>query len=477
VGKHLHFSSDDRYLLGLGDDRALGLWRVADGEPVLRDRFRQCRSYAFSPDGKILAIGQNKRVLCFDLATGQEVKRFDLPDSASSLAFHPHSGKLAVGFVSARHIGIYDLAQGTLLSELPVGDMDDQIVAWHPDGQRLAVAGSDPRIQIWNVTAKRKVAVLEGHVQRVPDLAFHPDGDLLASHSWEGRLLLWHPSSGQQLLGLTTVGAPQFSADGRWLRLTWDGNQSEFLEVTPNRVYRTLVSSTGVNQGGYGLGDVSPDGRFLAVGLDEGARVWDIDSGRELVQLPASSPDVFFGAPNMGSKPGSSSPHSLTWPLLASGSEGLRCWPLLTDGFEGSGLRLGLPKQLSRRTRARFARTPDGRALVAATQEGKVNQLLDLETAQVREIGFHPAGQINALSADGRFAASCGWHSDRVRLWNTATGGLLHEWVFGVRMQVFFTPTVVPLSSAGGTNSPSGMSRPSDHFGASHASKTSFPVG
>jgi WD40 repeat protein len=323
---------------------------------------------------------------------------------------------------------------------LAVGAMDHQIVAWHPDGQRLAVAGSDPRIQIWNVADRRKVAILEGHTALVPDLAFHPNGKLLASHSWEGRLLLWEPSSGRQLLGLTTVGVPQFSADGCWLRLTWGGNQSELLEVAANREYRTLVSSAGVNRGGYDFGDISPDGRLLAVGLDDGARLWDLESGRELVKLPADTPYVFFDTQKIASEAGANAPPGLPWCLLTSGSEGLRRWPLLTEGSEGNGLRLGTPKQLSRLGRARFGRTPDGRTLVAATQEGGTNQLLDPATGKVRELGAHPDGEIRALSGDGRFAASCGWHSDRVRLWDAATGRLIHEWVLGKRMLVFFTP-------------------------------------
>ena len=49
-------------------------------------------------------------------------------------------------------------------------------------------------------------------------------------------------------------------------------------------------------------------------------------------------------------------------------------------------------------------------------------------------------GRSSALSGDGRWAASSGWHSDRVRLWNADTGQMVHEWVVGKRTLVFFTP-------------------------------------
>ena len=76
------------------------------------------------------------------------------------------------------------------------------------------------------------------------------------------------------------------------------------------------------------------------------------------------------------------------------------------------------------------------------TQEGGPNKILDLETKTVRrELGSHPSGEVHALSGDGRWAASSGWHSDRVRLWNIETGQTAHEWVVGKQTLVFyFTP-------------------------------------
>src|SRR5262249_4279041 len=162
----------------------------------------------------------------------------------------------------ARAASVFDAASGELLAELPAGPVSDQVVAWHPDGERLAVSGTDARVQVWNVAAKRVVANMEGHGQRVTAVTIHPDGELLASHGWDGEVLLWHPASGRQLMRFTSVGAPQFSGDGHVLGVAWDGGRADLLQVTPTREYRTLVSSAGAGQGGYGYyADISPDGR------------------------------------------------------------------------------------------------------------------------------------------------------------------------------------------------------------------------
>jgi hypothetical protein len=127
--------------------------------------------------------------------------------------------------------------------------------------------------------------------------------------------------------------------------------------------------------------------------------------------------------------------------LLTSGSDGLLRWPITCDGSTRGRLRLGPPRQLSRLGRSCFARRPDGFTLGAATKESGANEILDLETGMVqRELGAHPFGDVRALSADGRWAASSGWHSDRVRLWNAGTGQLVHEWDVGKRTTVYFTP-------------------------------------
>jgi WD40 repeat protein len=440
LGEYLFFSPDERFLVGLVEGNVLRAWRVADGQPALRDELHGCQAHAFSPDGRQLAVNRQEWVHCFDLATGREVTHWRLPASAQSLAFHPDGRKLAVGYRRARDASVHDTVSGALLAELPVGAMRDQVVAWHPDGERLAVAGSDPRIQIWNVAAKRQVATLVGHAQRVTTVTFHPDGDLVASHGWDGQLLVWHPSSERHLMCLTAANAPRFSGDGRWLGVTWDGDKADLLEVTPTREYRTLVSSAGAGRGSYGYyGDISPDGRLLVTGMDEGARLWDLRSGRELAALPAGTPLAFFGARGADGTP--VPPDGPGWALLTSGSGGLLRWPVTCGDPAGERLRLGPPRQLSPLGRAFFAQRPGGATLGAATEEGGVNQIVDLETGVVRRsLGGQPFGEVRALSADGRWAASSGWHSDRVRLWNVATGQKAKEWVVGKRTYVFFTP-------------------------------------
>jgi WD40 repeat protein len=87
---------------------------------------------------------------------------------------------------------------GTELAQLPIEPSTQEIVAWHP------ASGSDPRIQIWDVESKLKLAALEGHAQKVTGLSFHPEGGLLASGSWDGMVHVWDwPEFPEAIAGTT----------------------------------------------------------------------------------------------------------------------------------------------------------------------------------------------------------------------------------------------------------------------------------
>jgi serine/threonine protein kinase/WD40 repeat protein len=446
VRAYLVFSPDDRFLLGLGEGSSLRLWRLADGQRVLAGDLRECWAHSFSPDGRLLAIGQAERALCYDLATGRELARWSLPAAANSMAFHPDNRRLAVGYARSRVASVYDSTDGTLLADLPVGAVRGQVIAWHPERNRLAVSGSDPRIQIWDVAARRQVATLTGHAQQVSNLTFHPGGSLLASYSWDGVLRLWDHATGRPLLQLplSVEGGARFSPDGRWLCAALDGEKAELLETTTSRVYRTLVSGADIGKGAYTPCDISPDGRLLAVGavmgMEPGVRLFDLHGGRELAALPPGTNFVFFDGQRRG-EGGPGAHDGRQGDLLTGGADGLLRWPIRSEDPEGRRLRLGPPRPISPLRRAWFARRPDGRSVGAVTEEGGASKILDLETGAVRrELAPEPGGEVRAVSGDGRWAATSGWYSDRVRLWEVETGRMVKEWVFGKRAFVFFSP-------------------------------------
>ena len=90
-----------------------------------------------------------------------------------------------------------------------------------PPGQgRLASAGSDRTIRLWDVAARRCIRELTGHSDTIRQVAFSPDGRTLASVGNDAAVRLWDPDRAGPLWewkGGVKIAAAAFSPDGRIL--------------------------------------------------------------------------------------------------------------------------------------------------------------------------------------------------------------------------------------------------------------------
>jgi WD40 repeat protein len=64
-------------------------------------------------------------------------------------------------------------------------------VTFSPDGRRLASAGLDETVKVWNTATGQEVLSLAGHPGAVASVAFSPDGQRLASASLDGTVKVW----------------------------------------------------------------------------------------------------------------------------------------------------------------------------------------------------------------------------------------------------------------------------------------------
>ncbi|KAI7015795.1 small nucleolar ribonucleoprotein-like protein complex subunit [Hortaea werneckii] len=138
------------------------------------------------------------------LATGGAdgvVKVWDLRGGYTTHTFHGHSG-----VISALHFFQVDPADSEPSSKSKKkkskqrsAEEEETQLDQATAGYRLASAGEDGRVRVWDLHKRKSAATLDGHVSVVRSLSFSPELKVLLSASRDKTVALWDAKSWQQM--------------------------------------------------------------------------------------------------------------------------------------------------------------------------------------------------------------------------------------------------------------------------------------
>jgi WD40 repeat protein len=325
-------------------------------------------------------------------------------------------------------VEIRDLDSGQILRTLtcPPGVAT---VAWSPDGRRLATAGMDFNIHVWEVATGRQLAMLAGPSSLIMSVAFSHAGDLVASTSYDGVVRLWDPDSGRQLAShLGSSWQLQFSPDDRSLLGWQDGPHYGSLAVGSSRECRLL--HVPLDQGFISVPAFSQDGRILAGTTDQRAFFWDAGSGREIGSFPLPAGDSLVFPPDGKSL------------ITVDFSEGVRQRTLGHAGGAADTWRLGPPLHFFDADMVKGASVSrDGRHLAVTQLTTGKAFVFDLQNpAKKVVLDGHPEVNRIALSPDGSWAATASWYNPLVKIWDARSGVCVRSFSEPARTFVTFSP-------------------------------------
>jgi WD40 repeat protein/HEAT repeat protein len=202
------FTADGRRLLSGGADARLRVWDVEAGTQV--GEFGHpgyINDIAVANDGRFVVTAcADRAARVFDLVQKKLVK--ELPrhqDIVWAVAISPDA-KLAASagggdydgtqgrFVPGSRdydIRLWDLATGQEVRRFRGHTDNVRALAFSPDGRRLLSAGYDKTVRLWHVASGRELATFDKHSEWVQCVAFFPDGRRALSGGYDKTLQVW----------------------------------------------------------------------------------------------------------------------------------------------------------------------------------------------------------------------------------------------------------------------------------------------
>ncbi|MBD2534280.1 NACHT domain-containing protein [Nostoc flagelliforme FACHB-838] len=282
--------SPDGKLLALGDTNGdIRLYQVSDWKQLLicKGHTNWVLSVAFSPDSNIFASGSTDHtVKLWDVSTGQCLKTLcGHEHEIWSIAFSPDGQTLASASDDQR-IKLWSVLTGKCVRTFLGHTSWVLSVIFSPDGQMLMSGSDDHTVKLWDINTGECLKTLQGHLDGIRSITVSPNGQMLASGSEDHTLKLWDISTGECKMTLdehtTWVLSIAFSPDGELLVSTSLNGTLILWSVNTNKYLRILQASTG-----WLLSVAfSPDSQTLAtICQDNTVKLWDISTGKCLRTL------------------------------------------------------------------------------------------------------------------------------------------------------------------------------------------------
>ena len=162
---------------------------------------------------------------------------------------------------------------------------------WSRDGRWILSGSEDSTLRIWDVSTAAEVLVLEGHADGVTCCRFSPDGRRVVSGASDLTVRVWDTDTGgvicatEPFLGFTgSVSATAFLDKGRIVAAARGIGLFDGLKVFDGETGRE-IAALGAGDGPVATCVVSPDGRLILSASGTDAVLWDALTFRRIATL------------------------------------------------------------------------------------------------------------------------------------------------------------------------------------------------
>ncbi len=288
AGTPVPYLSRDGHFVAIVYQTGVAVWQL-NGAMPRKVLFAAGADYAAFRDSDQVAVGNGDGSIgIFELPGGKQLNRLaaDTITRGVLMAWHPTDPLLAICSYYNPVLQLRDWRTGQVVASMPQS-IACTGVAWHPNGQTIALADEGRRIRLYDRSTRQAYRTLTAE-QTVTRIHFDRAGSRMAAYGWSGIVELFDVGTGERLMSTPAIAAAcRFSRDGLRVGGGVQNGKLALFRVAGGSELRTFVRSDPVpGRPEYGAAAVHPDGQLLAGTLSDSFGFWDLATGSELARIP-----------------------------------------------------------------------------------------------------------------------------------------------------------------------------------------------
>ena len=141
-----------------------------------------------------------------------ELELKGIPNTVTNISWNPDGKSIAVN--ENKSIKIIDIITGKKICMLQGHTHEVIDISYSPDGKQIVSCSEDQTIKLWDVFTGKEILTMRGHTHDVVTVCFSPDGKYIASGSVDKTGKVWE--NGKDILTIkheTFIGSINFSLD------------------------------------------------------------------------------------------------------------------------------------------------------------------------------------------------------------------------------------------------------------------------